>query len=121
MNELLHQSFVFYAEFNVACFILFAIMLGHDLMGVDRQEKRIKFDYALGAFMLYFVADTFWSAVLREQLPKTEASVAICNFATFLCMGAITLMWLRFAMTVEQVPNRNRPLNRPRNRPPKTL
>ena len=43
--------------------VIFGIMLIHDCLGVDRQEKQIKFDHALVAFMLYFAADCFWAAI----------------------------------------------------------
>ena len=36
-----------YTEVSVFCIIVFAIMLAHDLFGVDRQEKQIKYDRAL--------------------------------------------------------------------------
>ncbi|MBR6917606.1 MAG: GGDEF domain-containing protein [Clostridia bacterium] len=104
--------FTYYAESNIVCFIIFGIMLVHDFIGVDRQEKQIKYDRALVAFMLYFVSDTLWAGVIAGVIPKNLFSVVTLNFANYVLMAAITYTWLRFVMAVEQVPRRERRINR---------
>ena len=104
--------FVFYTEANLVCLIIFGIMLAHDLLGVDRQEKQIKYDQALVMFMLYFISDVFWAAVIDGVLPRTRANVAAFNFSNYALMCGITYMWLEYAMAVEQAPHRNRPVNK---------
>lgn len=104
--------FAYYAESNIVCAIIFAIMLVHDLLTMNRQEKQIKYDRALVAFMLYFISDCFWAAVDSGILPKNTFSVAVTNFANYLLMAAVTYCWLDFVMAVEEVPTRNRPINR---------
>ena len=106
------EHFIFYVESNVVCLILFGIMLVHDLLSGDRQEKQIKYDRALISFMLYFVADIFLTAVNSEVLPRSRATVALVNFADYVLMAAITITWLFYAMAVEQVENRNRKITR---------
>ena len=100
--------FKYYAETNVVCILLFAIMLVHDVTGVDRQEKRIKFDFALSAFMLYFAVDIFWAAVKYGVIGASQNVAAIFNMLTFVCMAAITYTWLRYVMSIELVPSRNK-------------
>ena len=39
-------------------------MLIHDLINAAKQETQIKFDHTLIAFMLYFISDTVWAAVI---------------------------------------------------------
>ena len=106
------EYFSHYAESNIACAVIFAIMLVHDLMSVDRQEKQIKFDHTLFAFIAYFISDTFWAAVVTNTIPKTVFSAALVNFSNFIIMAFITYWWLNFVMAVLQSPHRNRPINK---------
>ena len=98
--------FIYYTEASVVCVIIFAIMLFRDVFGVDRQEKQIKYDHALIAFMLYFVSDALWAAVIAGILPRTLFTVLSTNFSNYLLMAAITYTWLRYVMAVEQIPYR---------------
>ena len=104
--------FINYAESNIVCIVIFGIMLVRDLFNVDRQEKQIKYDHALVAFMLYFASDTFWAAVVSGIVPKTEVTSALTNGFNYVLMVAVTYTWLNYVMAVEQVPHRNRRLNK---------
>lgn len=101
--------FIYYTEASVVCVIIFSIMLFRDLFNMDRQEKQIKYDHALIAFMLYFVCDACWAAVIAGILPKNHFTVLSTNFANYVLMATITYTWLRYVMAVEQVPNRDNP------------
>ena len=87
-------------------------MLVHDLVSVDRQEKQIKYDHALIAFMCYFVSDTIWAGVDSGVFPVTKFTVAATNFSNYVIMAAVTYMWLRYVMAVEQAPHRERAINK---------
>ena len=102
--------FLHYLESNAVCVVIFGIMLFHNLWKHDRQEKQIKYDWTLAAFMGYFIADTVWAAVIAGVLPKDTALVCAVNFADYLLMAAITFTWLRYAMAVEQVKDRDKPI-----------
>ena len=106
------EYFNHYAESNIACAVIFAIMLVHDLKSVDRQEKQIKFDHTLTAFIAYFISDTLWAAVVTNTIPKTLVSAVLVNVSNFIIMTLITYWWLNYAMAVLQSPHRNRPINR---------
>ena len=99
--------FVYYTEASVVCVTLFAIMLIWDLSSVDKQEKQIKYDRTLVAFILYFLSDALWAAVIAGVLPRNKLTVVSINFLNCVLMSAITYTWLRFVMAVEQVPNRD--------------
>lgn len=99
--------FTFYTEANLVCLIIFGIILVHDLRGVDRQEKRVRYDHALVAFMLYFVSDALWAAVIAGVLPKNLFFVITINFSNYLLMAAIAYTWFRYVLSVEQIPWRN--------------
>lgn len=99
--------FIYYTEATIVCVLIFAIMLFHDLSGVDRQEKQIKYDHALIAFMLYFICDEIWAAVIAGVLPRNHFTVLSTNFGNYVFMAGITYTWLRYVMAVEQVPARD--------------
>ncbi|MBQ3701131.1 MAG: GGDEF domain-containing protein [Oscillospiraceae bacterium] len=104
--------FIYYTESNIVCIIIFSIMLLHNLFSVDRQEKQIKYDYTLIAFMLYFLTDAIWASVIAGMLPKNRFAILAINFAIYVIMAAITYCWLEYVLAVEQYPHRNRPINK---------
>ena len=103
---------VYYIGVNILCIIIFGILLIHNLCSLDRQEKQIRFDSVLITFMLYFIADCFWAALVENLIPKTRFNVVANTFLLYLLMGATVYCWLGFVMAYEQVPHRNRPINR---------
>ena len=103
---------VYYIEANVVCILVFGILLIHNHFNIDRQEKQIKFDRVLIAFMLYFLVDCFWAAIVGKLIPKTRLSMVTNVFLIYVLMGATVYYWLDFVMAYEQVPHRNRPINR---------
>ena len=110
--EYMSQYAIYYTESNIICLIIFGIILIHDLFSIDRQEKQIKYDHALIAFMCYFVSDALWALTIAGVIPKNEINVAITNFANYLFMAGIAYMWLLYVMALEQVPGRNDPLRK---------
>lgn len=104
--------FIYYVESTIVCLIIFSMMFVRDLFKVDKQEKQIKYDRALISFMLYFISDVFWAAVLSGVVPKTRFTVSLANFFNCIFMGGITYMWLRYVMAAESMPHRDRPLTK---------
>ena len=104
--------FIYYSESTIICLIIFCMMLIRDLFSVDKQEKQIKYDHALISFMLYFVSDLFWAAVISGVLPKNRFTVITANFLNCVFMGGITFMWLRYVMAAENAPHRDRPITK---------
>ena len=99
--------FIYYTEANIVCVIIFAIMLFRDIFNVDRQEKQLRYDNALVAFMLYFVCDALWASVIAGVIPRNHFTVLSTNFGNYVLMAAITYTWLRYVMVVEQVSQRD--------------
>ncbi|MBR4732848.1 MAG: GGDEF domain-containing protein [Lachnospiraceae bacterium] len=104
--------FIYYASFNLVGIIIFGIMLAHDRLSIDRQEKQLKYDHTLIAFMLYFLSDAIWAGVDSGVFPVNSFTVLATGFSNFVIMTAITYTWLRYVMAVEQIPNRNEPRTR---------
>lgn len=99
--------FIYYASANMVGAVIFGIMLIHDCLGVDRQEKQIKYDQALIAFMLYFISDVIWAGFDSGVFPSSRLSALITNFSNFVIMTGIIYCWLKFVLAVEEVSNRN--------------
>ena len=93
----------------MVCVILFGIILIHNHFNIDRQEKQIKFDHVLLAFIFYFLADSVWAGIVDGLLPKSLFGIIV--FLLYVGMAAITYCWLGYVMAYEQVPHRNRPIN----------
>lgn len=108
----MHNFSVYYIEANLVCVIIFGILLIHNYFNIDRQEKQIKFDHVLIAFICYFLTDCFWALIIAETIPKTRLTIGINVFLIYILMAATTYSWLDYVQAYEQVPNRNRPLNR---------
>lgn len=103
---------IYYVESNVVCMIVLGLLLIHNRFNIDRQEKQVKFDRVLIVFMLYFLADSFWAAIVAEVIPKTRFTVVADVLAIYVLMVATSYTWLEFVMAVEQAPHRNRPINK---------
>ena len=97
------QYFMYYTESQIICLIIFSIILVHDLSRIDRQEKQIRFDYALVSFMLYFISDAFWAAIISGVVPKTLTSATAVNFFNNFFMALITYNWFMYVLSVEKV------------------
>ena len=99
--------FIYYASINIVGAIIFGIMFAHDRFRIDKQEKQLKYDNVLIAFMLYFISDSLWAGVDAAVFPVNEFTVLTTDFLDFINMTAIIYLWLRFVMAIEQVENRN--------------
>ena len=100
----------YYIEANIVCVIVFGIILIHNHFNIDRQEKQIKFDHALLAFIFYFLADSVWAGIVDGVFPRSLFNIIV--FLLYVGMAAITYFWLEYVMAYEQAPHRNRPINR---------
>ncbi|MBQ3281727.1 MAG: GGDEF domain-containing protein [Eubacterium sp.] len=106
------EYFISYATTNVVGIIIFGILLAHDLAGIDRQEKQVKYDRVLVAFMLYFLSDSIWAGVDSGVLPVNMYTAAATDFANYINMTLTMYTWLDYVMALEHVPHRNRPINK---------
>ena len=105
-------AYFYYVEANIVCLIIFGIMVVYDRLSIDRQEKQVKFDHALIAFMVYFFLDALWGLIQQGTLPNTRFSNMAIDLAIYLGMSAIIYTWTRFFMSVERIRNREKPLLR---------
>ncbi|MBR0303028.1 MAG: GGDEF domain-containing protein [Clostridia bacterium] len=108
----MHSLAVYYIEANIVCTLVFGINLVHNHFNIDRQEKQLKYDRVLTVFMLYFLLDCFWALIVAGIIPKTRVTIVVDVFAMYILMAMTTYSWLEYVMAYEQVPRRNRPINR---------
>ncbi|MCR4586444.1 MAG: GGDEF domain-containing protein [Lachnospiraceae bacterium] len=103
------EYFIYYASSNIVGAIIFGIMLANDRMSIDRQEKQLKYDHALVAFMAYFISDAIWAGVDSGVLAVNTITVLLTNLSNFVIMTGIIYTWLLYVLAVEQIPDRNKP------------
>ena len=103
----MNEYFIYYSSFNIVGAIVFGIMLMHDCLNIDRQEKQLKYDNALFSFLLYFISDAVWAGVDSGVFPVNTFTVVITNLSNFILMTAITYTWLRYVMAVQQIEKRD--------------
>lgn len=108
----MNHYFAYYAESTIICLILFSIILIHDFSRIDRQEKQIRFDYALISFMLYFLSDVGWAAVKAGLIPRAMTATIVFNYFNCFFMALITYNWFMYALAVEKVGKRYTPLQK---------
>ena len=80
------EYFIYYSASNIVSCIVFGIMLAHDRLSIDKQEKQLKYDDALIAFMLYFLSDAIWSGVDSGVFPVNRFTVLTTNFINFIIL-----------------------------------
>ena len=83
----MHDFAVYYIETNILCVIVFVILLLHNHFNIDRQEKQIKFDHVLLAFIFYFLVDCFWAAIVDGLIPKRGVVMITILFLIYLLRG----------------------------------
>ncbi len=101
------EYFIYYASINIVGAVIFGIMLANDYIGLDRQEKQLKYDHALIAFILYFLSDAIWAGVDAGVFPVNQFTVITTTFLNFVIMTLIIYTWLCYVLAVEQITNRN--------------
>ena len=94
----------YYIEGNLLCVIVFGIILLHNHFNIDRQDKQVKYDKVLVAFILYFLTDCVWAAVVDGTLPS--GLIVLVAYLIYIFMAATVYCWYEFVMAYIQAPSR---------------
>ena len=78
--------FVFYTEASLVCVIILSIILINNRMYHTKQEKDIWFSRSIFAFILYFISDACWAAMLSGQFTKVRLFAVLFNFTNYVLM-----------------------------------
>ena len=78
--------FVFYTEASLVCVVILSIILINNRMYHTKQEKEIWFSRSIFAFILYFISDACWAAMLSGQFTKVRIFAVLFNFTNYILM-----------------------------------
>lgn len=79
--------FVFYTEASLVCVIILTMILITDRMFHTKQEKQIWFSRAVSAFILYFISDACWAAMLSGMFPKIRFFAVLFNYTNYILIS----------------------------------
>ena len=82
-----YDYFVFYTEASVVCVVILSMILITDRMYHTRQEKQVWFRRAICAFILYFVSDACWAAMLSGLFPKIRFFAVLFNYTNYILLS----------------------------------
>ena len=98
--------FVFYTEANLICVIILSTILVADRMYNTKQEKQVWFRRAIVAFMLYFISDAFWAAMLSGEFTVKRSYVVLVNLSNYILLGLMAYGLFMFIAASEKMPFR---------------
>ncbi len=104
--------FVFYTEASVICVIILLMILITDRIYSTKQEKQIWFGRAIAAFILYFISDACWAAMLSDQFPKIRFFAVLFNFTNYIFLSLMGYGMFMFIAASEKIPFRKIPWKR---------
>jgi len=98
--------FVFYTEASLICVIILSTILVADRMYNTKQEKQVWFRRAIVAFMLYFISDAFWAAMLSGEFTVKRSYVVLVNLSNYILLGLMAYGLFMFIAASEKMPFR---------------
>ena len=97
---------IFYAEASIVCIIILSILLIHARLHGTRNEVQVSFTRAVFFFILYFISDAFWAAVLGGALPRTRWAIVLLNLSNYIILALAAYEWFMFMAASEKMPFR---------------
>ena len=104
--------FVFYTEASIICIIILLMIFINDRIYKTKQEKQIWFGRAIIAFILYFISDACWAAILSGQLPKIRFFTVLFNYSNYILLSLMAYGMFMFIASTEKMPFRKSLLKR---------
>ena len=98
--------FVFYTEASLICVIILSTILLTDRMYNTKQEKQVWFGRAIVMFMLYFISDAFWAAMLSGEFTVKRSYVVLVNLSNYILLGLMAYGLFMFIAASEKMPFR---------------
>lgn len=98
---------VFYTEASLFCIVILLMLLINDRIYSTQQEKQLCFNRAVTGFILYFVSDACWAAVLGGVLPRVRTLVELFNLTNHVLLSYVAYEWFMFMAASEKMPFRN--------------
>ena len=98
--------FVFYTEASLICVIILSTILLTDRMYNTKQEKQVWFGRAIVMFMLYFISDAFWAAMLSGEFTVKRSYVVLVNLSNYILLALMAYGLFMFIAASEKMPFR---------------
>ena len=98
--------FVFYTEASLICVIILSTILVADRMYNTKQEKQVWFGRAIVTFILYFISDAFWAAMLSGEFTVKRSYVVLVNLSNYFLLGLMAYGLFMFIAASEKMPFR---------------
>ncbi|MBQ7556660.1 MAG: GGDEF domain-containing protein [Lachnospiraceae bacterium] len=106
------EYFVFYTEATAICILILLMILVNDRLYSSQQEKQIWFGRTDIAFIMYFVSDACWAAVLGGQIPRIRPHVVFFNLTNYFLLSVMAYEMFMFVAASEKMPFRKERRNR---------
>jgi hypothetical protein len=103
-----NDYFIFYTEASIICILILLMILINDRIYGTKQETQVWFNRVVVSFILYFVSEACWAAVLTDQLPRTRSLVELFNLTNYIIMSFSTFMWFMYMAAAENMAFRHR-------------
>lgn len=105
--------FVFYTEASFICVLILTMILINDRLHGTLQEKRLWFRRAVITFILYFISDACWAAMLSGLFPQIRFFAVLVNLTNHIflnLMGYGMFMFITISEKMTFAHNRRRML-----------
>lgn len=79
--------FVFYTEASFICVLILTMILINDKLHGTLQEKRLWFRRAVISFILYFISDACWAAMLSGLFPQIRFFAVLVNLTNHILLN----------------------------------
>ncbi len=79
--------FVFYTEASFICVLILSMILINDKLHGTLQEKQLWFRRAVISFILYFISDACWAAMLSGLFPQVRFFAVLVNLANHILLN----------------------------------
>ena len=97
---------IFYSEASLVCIAILSMLLIHDVCHSTKQEKQIWFNRTIISFILYFISDAFWAAMLGGVLPNLRWLSVLLNLSNYILLSLMAYEWFMFMAASEKLPFR---------------
>ncbi len=95
--------FIFYTESSAICVIILLMILINDRIYNTKQEKQIWFGRAIVMFILYFISDACWAAIISDQVPKIRFFAILFNFSNYILLSLMGYGMFMFIAATEKM------------------
>ncbi|MCR4907872.1 MAG: GGDEF domain-containing protein [Lachnospiraceae bacterium] len=96
--------FVFYTEASFICILILAMILINDKLHGTLQEKQLWFRRAVILFILYFISDACWAAMLSGMFVRIRFFAVLFNLTNYILLNMMGYGTFMFITVSEKMP-----------------